>query len=143
VSPHSSPKRILVVDDFEPWRLWIRSQLALWNCCQISEAADGQDAVRKARELKPDLILLDIGLPGMNGIEVAEQIRQTGVASEIVFLTVEHDAEVRKAAIDIGARGYVLKTCAARDLSSVLGAARGDGPEHQVPTTASLDGLPE
>lgn len=127
LSPIALHKRILVVDDFEPWRRWVRSQLTPHSRFQIFEAADGSEAVQKARALKPDLILLDIGLPGMNGIEVAKHIRQEGIAPEIVFLTQEHDAGVKNAAIATGAKGYLLKTSAASDLIPSLEAALGNG----------------
>jgi PleD family two-component response regulator len=77
----------LVVDDFEPWRCYVRSKLGITTTYWLCEATDGAEAVQKATELKPDLILLDVGLPDMNGIEVAKRIRQNNPSSRIVFAT--------------------------------------------------------
>jgi DNA-binding NarL/FixJ family response regulator len=82
----------------------------------ICEASDGLEAVQKAKELQPDLILLDIGLPNLNGIEAAKQIREHSPASRILFLTENHSSDVAKEALKTGAKGYVLKSDAASDL---------------------------
>jgi len=82
----------------------------------ICEVSDGLEAVHKAEELKPDLILLDIGLPTLNGIEAARQIRKLAPDSKIVFLSQESSAEVVEEALRLGAWGYVLKTRAGSDL---------------------------
>ena len=82
----------------------------------ICEVSDGLEAVHKAEELKPDLILLDIGLPTLNGIEVARQIRKLAPDSKIVFLSQESSSEVVEEALRLGAWGYVLKTRAGSDL---------------------------
>ena len=80
--------RILIVDDCEPWRRMILTLLQEYPDWQIiCEASDGLEAVQKSKELQPDLILLDIGLPGMNGIEAARQIREIAPRSKILFLT--------------------------------------------------------
>ena len=78
--------------------------------------SDGQDAVRKAGELHPDLILLDVGLPSLNGIEAARQIRKLSHKSKILFVSQESDADVVQEALRIGALGYVLKANARSDL---------------------------
>ena len=123
-----SSVRILLVDDFEPWRQHI--------CCMlqtrpelrvICEAADGLEAVQKAEELQPDLILLDIGLPKQNGIEAATRIRQVAPGAKIIFLTQNSDKEMVGAALSTGAQGYVLKTDAGRELfPAVAGVLGGD-----------------
>jgi DNA-binding NarL/FixJ family response regulator len=82
----------------------------------VGEAADGLEAVQKAQELKPDLILLDISLPNLNGIEVASRICQVIPGTKILFLTVNDDAEVVQAALSNGAQGYVLKINAGSEL---------------------------
>ena len=108
--------RILVVEDFEPWRRFIsvaieqEPQLLL-----ICEVSNGLEAVQKAKELKPDLILLDIGLPKLNGIAAARQIRTSSPKSKILFLSQESSAPVVGEALEIGA-GFVVKTDAGREL---------------------------
>ena len=87
--------RILVADDFEPWRRSVCSILKGQAELQVvGEAADGEEAVQKARTLKPHLILLDIGLPKMNGIEAAKRIRQLVPGARILFLTRNNDKDV-------------------------------------------------
>jgi DNA-binding NarL/FixJ family response regulator len=82
----------------------------------VGEVADGLEAVKKANELKPDLILLDIGLPKLNGIEAAKQIRQVAPATKILFLTLINDAEVARTALSSGGHGWVLKSDAGSGL---------------------------
>jgi DNA-binding NarL/FixJ family response regulator len=84
--------------------------------------SDGLDAVRKAWELRPDLILLDIGLPSLNGIEAARQIRTLAPESKIIFLTQESSAEVVQEALRLGACGYVKKLKAAKELLAAVDA---------------------
>ena len=118
-----SSVRILVVDDFEPWR---RSASSLRRekpeLQVVGEASDGLQAVQKAVELKPDLILLDIGLPSLNGIEAARQIRELVPESKIIFLTQESSAEVMQEALTVGASGYVVKTMAGSQLLTAIEA---------------------
>jgi DNA-binding NarL/FixJ family response regulator len=80
----------------------------------ICEVSDGAQAVKKANELQPDLILLDIGLPSLNGIEAARQIRGLSPKSKIIFVTQETSPEVVTEALEAGASGYVVKTDAGR-----------------------------
>jgi DNA-binding NarL/FixJ family response regulator len=89
----------------------------------IGEAADGLEALEKAEELKPDLILLDIGLPRLNGIKACRLIRERVPTTKIIFLTLQSDAEVVSAALDAGGLGYVHKALAARELNSAVEAA--------------------
>jgi len=112
-----SPVRVLVVEDFAPFRQFIASALAKRSDLQIvGEASDGEEAVQKAKELQPDLVLLDIGLPTQNGIEAAQQIRQVASESKIIFVTQESSADVVQKALNSGAQGYVVKTKAATEL---------------------------
>jgi DNA-binding NarL/FixJ family response regulator len=105
-----SPIRILVADDFEGWRRQVRLLFQVRPQWQIiAEVSDGSEAVQKAEELKPDLILLDIGLPKLNGIEAARRIRRYSPGSKIVFLSLNNDLDVVRAALSTGALGYVLK----------------------------------
>jgi DNA-binding NarL/FixJ family response regulator len=82
----------------------------------VDFVADGLEAVRKAGEVRPDLILLDIGLPSLNGIEAARQIRKLVPESKIIYLTAETSAKVVEVALSMGAEGYVLKINVDRDL---------------------------
>ena len=91
----------------------------------VGEAADGWEAVQKARTLKPDLILLDIGIPNLNGIEAAKRIREVDPATRIVFLTQNSDKDVIRAALGTGAQGYVLKTDAGAELLPAVAAVLG------------------
>jgi DNA-binding NarL/FixJ family response regulator len=115
--------RILVVDDFEPWRRFVLSTLRRRPELQvIYEASDGLEAVQKAEELRPDLILLDIGLPQLNGIEAARRIRRVAPDSKILFVSQESSADVAQEALRLGAWGYVIKAHAASELLAAVEA---------------------
>jgi DNA-binding NarL/FixJ family response regulator len=108
--------RVLVVDDYQPWLRFIRSTLQRAREFQvIGEASDGADAVEKAAQLQPDLILLDIGLPTLNGIEAARRIREHRPDTTILFVSEQRSQDVVGEAMSTGS-GYVLKSCAAREL---------------------------
>jgi DNA-binding NarL/FixJ family response regulator len=122
----TSAVRILVVDDFVPWRQQICSMLQTRpELCVVAEAGDGLEAVQKAKELQPDLIVLDIGLPNLDGLEAATRMHQVAPDAAIIFLTQISDKDVVKAALGTGARGYVLKTEAGRELLTAVGAVLG------------------
>jgi DNA-binding NarL/FixJ family response regulator len=115
---------VLTVDDFEPWRKFVCSTLQKRPQLQnILEVSDGFDAVEKARELQPDLILLDIGLPTLNGLEAARQIRVLSPNSKIIFLTESRDSDVAAEAFRSGARGFVVKSDAEEELLAAVDAA--------------------
>ena len=115
--------RVLVVEDFTPYRQFICSTLASMGSLQIiAEVSDGVEAVQEAVKLQPDLILLDIGLPSLNGIEAARQIRKLAPESKIIFLTQESSADVVQEALNLGARGYVVKMKAASELLTTVEA---------------------
>jgi CheY-like chemotaxis protein len=115
--------KILVVDDVEVVRQTVRRALQERVEFQdIAEASDGLEAVRKARDLQPDVILLDIGLPGLNGIEAGRRIREIAHTSKIIFLTQESDIEVVNEALRLGAHGYLVKAYAARELFPAIDA---------------------
>jgi CheY-like chemotaxis protein len=109
--------RVLVVDDYEPFRRFVGSTLRQIQGMQvIGEAADGLDAVRKAEELNPDLIVLDIGLPTLSGIEVTRRIRKLRPECKILFMSQESSPDVAQAAFSLGATGYVVKAHAGSEL---------------------------
>lgn len=115
--------RIFVVDDFEPWRRFICSTLSnhpKWRV--IAEASDGVEAVQRAKELQPDLILLDIGLPALNGIEAARGIRELSPKSKILFVSEHRSIDIAKEAIRAGGCGYVIKSSAGKDLLPAVSA---------------------
>ena len=115
---------ILIVDDYEPWRAMLRSQLTANSDFQvIAEAGNGFEAIEKTAHLHPDLIVLDIGMPLMNGLEAASRIRRVSPDCKVIFVTQEQDNDVRTAAIAAGAAGYVLKSNAATELAPAIYAA--------------------
>jgi len=117
------PIRILVVDDFAPWRNFVSCMLAMKSEFEVvGEASDGGKAVEKAVELKPDLILLDIRMPVLNGIEAARQIRKLVPECKIIFLSQESSSEVMEEAMNVGASGYVIKSMAGNDLLAAVEA---------------------
>jgi DNA-binding NarL/FixJ family response regulator len=106
----SAGVRILLADDFAPWRSQVRSFLQReteWKI--VFEACDGLEAVQKTVELHPDVVLLDVSMPGLNGIEAASRIRHLSPDSKIVILTQNADEDLRTAALQAGALAYVLK----------------------------------
>ena len=123
-----SSTRVLIVEDYEPFRRTVVSLLEQQpELLVIGEVSDGLEAVRKAQELQPELVLLDIGLPTLNGIEVARQVRKLSIESKILFLSQESSADIVQAALATGAKGYVVKTDVRRDLLMAVNAVlRGD-----------------
>jgi DNA-binding NarL/FixJ family response regulator len=115
--------RVLVVDDFEPFREFVRLSLTERPELEvIGEAADGPEAVQKAVELKPDLILLDFGLPTMNGIEVARRFRELVPDSRIIFFSQESSVDLMEEARRMGVWGYVMKSKAGSQLLPAVDA---------------------
>jgi CheY-like chemotaxis protein len=122
--------RVIVVDDYKPWQDFICSLIEGAQGVQVvARASDGLEAVQKAGELQPDLILLDIGIPKLNGIEAALQIRQCAPKSRILFVSAERSGD---AAMATGAVGYIVKSNAGKELLPALNALRWsleqDGP---------------
>jgi DNA-binding NarL/FixJ family response regulator len=115
--------RVLVVDDYEPFRRFICSTLEKRPELQIvGDASDGLEAVQKAEELRPDLIVLDVGLPALTGIEAARRIRKLSPESRILFVSQETSAHFVRGALAEGAKGYVVKTDARRELLTAVDA---------------------
>jgi|SRR5215467_14202056 len=120
-----SVTRVLLIEDHELFRGYIRAVLEEHPDFRlVSEAVNGLEAVHKCLELQPDMVLMDIGLPGLSGIEAARRIRAIVPACKIVFLTQETSVDVVLEALNLGAAGYVTKFQAASDLIPALIAAR-------------------
>jgi DNA-binding NarL/FixJ family response regulator len=118
-----SALRILVADDHEVVRRGLCALLkshAGWEVC--AEAADGREAVDKVNQLKPDIVILDIGMPNLNGLTAARQILRADPHQKILVLTISDAEQVVREVLDAGARGFVLKSDAARDLLDAVDA---------------------
>ncbi|MBZ5648670.1 MAG: response regulator transcription factor [Acidobacteriia bacterium] len=115
--------RILVADDHEVVRSGVRALIQAQAQLEIcGEAQDGRDAVEKARELHPDLVILDFGMPILNGLDAARQILRERPHTEVLILTMHESDQVIREVLDAGARGYVLKSDAGRDLVAAVKA---------------------
>ena len=113
--------RILVVDDHDVVRQGVRMILrsrADWQIC--GEASNGFEALNMATELEPDLIVLDISMPGKDGLGVASELRTRGAAAKVLILTMHDSKELSATVRNVGAQGYVTKSHAARDLVTAI-----------------------
>jgi len=117
--------RLLVADDHEVVRKGLRALLEEQPGWKVeAEAADGRDAVKKAQELKPDIAVMDIGMPSLNGLEATRQILKTTARTKVLILTMHESDPLIREVLDAGARGYLLKTDASRDLIAAVDAVR-------------------
>jgi DNA-binding NarL/FixJ family response regulator len=119
--------RLLVADDHEIVRKGLRSLLEAQPGWQVAgEASDGREAVEKAKELHPDVTVLDLGMPSLNGLEAARQMLKNDARAKILILTMHESDPLIRDVLDAGARGYVLKTDASRDLVTAVNAVRSN-----------------
>lgn len=119
--------RIFIADDHEVVRKGLTALLQAqpdWEV--IGEAADGREAVDKAQQLKPDVVILDIGMPSLNGLEATRQILKTNPQAKVLILTLHDSDQVVREVLNAGARGFLLKSDAARDLVAAVEALRRD-----------------
>ena len=124
-----APLRILVADDHQVVRTGLRTLLESkpgWRVC--AEAANGREAVEKARELQPDVAVLDIGMPLLNGMEATRQIRKISPGTEILILTMHDSEHMIQGVLDAGAHGYILKDDADRNLLAAVESLRKHKP---------------
>jgi DNA-binding NarL/FixJ family response regulator len=120
--------RVLIVDDYEPWRRCVRTVLHGQARYEIvGEACDGLEGLQKAQALEPDLILLDVGLPVLSGVEVAQRISACVPAGKILFISEHRSWDVVRSGLDAGGRGYLVKADVATDLLRALDAIAADG----------------
>ena len=122
-----SPLRILVADDHEVVRRGLCALLAShpgWEVC--GEASDGREAVEKVKQIRPDVVILDIGMPNLNGLAATRQILRNDAHQKVIILTVTDSEQVIRDVLDAGARGFVLKSDAARDLITAVEALQRD-----------------
>lgn len=127
--------RILLVDDHPIVRQGLKTLLegrAGWEV--IGEASDGAEAVEKAKELNPDVMVLDVTMPRMNGLEACRVLRRQAPQLEILFVTQHDSPQMMREAMDAGARGYVVKSNAARDLLAAVEAVS----QHRVFTALNV-----
>jgi DNA-binding NarL/FixJ family response regulator len=124
-----APLRILVADDHQVVRTGLRTLLESktgWQVC--AEAANGREAVEKASELQPDVAVLDIGMPLLNGVEATRQIRKVSPQTEILILTMHDSEHMLQGVLDAGAHGYILKDDADRNLLAAVESLRKHKP---------------
>jgi DNA-binding NarL/FixJ family response regulator len=132
--------RILLVDDHPIVRQGLRTLLeghSDWEV--IGEASDGAEAVEKAKDLSPDVMVLDVTMPRMNGLEACRLLRRQSPALEILFVTQHDSPQMMREALEAGARGYVVKSNAARDLLAAVEAVS----QHRVFTALNGRSFPE
>jgi DNA-binding NarL/FixJ family response regulator len=121
------PLRLFLADDHEIVRFGLRNLLeSQFGWSVVGEAGDGKEAVEKVLMLEPDVALLDISMPGLNGLEAAREIIAGGCRTRILMLSVHDSEDVIEQVLDSGAKGYVLKSDAMRDLIAAVDAVRSN-----------------
>ena len=135
-----SALRILIADDHAVVRAGLRALLESrsgWEVC--AEAADGREAVEKASKAKPDVAVLDIGMPLLNGVEAARRIRKASAQTEVLILTMHESDELVQQVVETGARGYILKDDADKILLAAVDAVRLHKPYFSTRVSSSHD----
>jgi two-component system response regulator NreC len=134
--------RVLIADDHSMIRTGLRALLKSDpEVAVVGEAGDGRETIRCVEELAPDVVLLDIGMPGENGIEVARRLKGSFPQVRVLFLTMHEDPDLMREAIQAGAAGYVIKRAEDLEILNAIHAAyRGDLYVHPAMTRAFLEG---
>jgi DNA-binding NarL/FixJ family response regulator len=130
--------RILVVDDHAVVRRGVRSLLEShegWEVC--GEATTGRDAVEQSRQLRPDIVVMDLSLPGLNGLDATRQILKDGPGIEVLVLTMHHSEELARDVLRAGARGYIMKSDADENLLTAVDTLR----QHKPFLTSTVTGF--
>jgi DNA-binding NarL/FixJ family response regulator len=125
--PENHPLRLLVADDHRMLRDGLRRTLIDSGIDVVGEAANGEEAVRLAREFRPDVVLMDVTMPVLDGIEATRLIRAQLQATQVVMLTMHGDADLMTRALQAGAAGYLVKDCSTEDLVAAVRLAAGEG----------------
>ena len=134
--------RVLIVDDHEVVRKGVRSLLAQSRYEVCGEGVDGEDAIEKARHLKPDVIVMDVSMPKLNGLEATRQVLGILPDAEVLILSQHESPEMVREAFNAGARGYVVKSSIAKDLLVALEKVSRHEPFFDWPVTGSADPAP-
>jgi len=124
-SPVAAALRVLIVDDHRMLRDGLRRSLEHHGFEVVGEAADGEAGVRLALELRPDVILMDVSMPILDGVEATRLIRRTVPDTQVVMLTMHTDADVMARAIQAGAAGYLVKDCSTEEVVAAVHQACG------------------
>ena len=122
------PLRLLLVDDHRMLREGLRRSMELYGFDVVAEGSDGEEGVRLAQALRPDVVLMDVSMPVIDGVEAARRIRQVSPETQVVMLTMHADREVLAKAIRVGAAGYLVKDCSTDEVAdAVRAASNGEG----------------
>src|ERR1700693_5940886 len=135
------PLRILIADDHDLLRRGVRALLqshAGWEIC--GEATTGREAVTKAEELKPDIVILDISMPDLNGVEAARRIRKVSANTEVLVLSMHYSDQLIREIVDAGVRGYIVKSDSDGDLIIAVETLAKHKPLFTPPATGALPG---
>ena len=122
------PLRLLLVDDHRMLREGLRRSMELYGFDVVAEGSDGEEGVRLAQALRPDVVLMDVSMPVLDGVEATRRIRLVSPDTQVVMLTMHADREVLAKAIRVGAAGYLVKDCSTDEVADgVRAAANGEG----------------
>jgi DNA-binding NarL/FixJ family response regulator len=138
--------RVLIVDDHAILREGVRALLALTEDIEVvGEAADGRTAIEQAKKLDPDVVLMDIAMPGLGGLEAALEMKKLGLRARVLILSQYEDREYVRRLLKVGVAGYVLKKSAGSELAGAIRAAHRGGLvlDPEVARTAMEDAGPQ